>query len=443
MDAAFPDRLIHSTVIFDERLWVIGGENSTRYFSDVWYSDDGITWTQATANAAFGRRCGHKSVVFDDRMWVIGGRDDATRKPLSDVWYSSDGVTWTRATEDATFAPRWDFGIVVFDEKMWVLGGTQDGILHNDVWYSSDGVTWKRAVTHAGFTPRMEPSAAVFDNRIWVTGGFDWRTHFNDIWMSPDGKQWTQVSSPASFPPRRYQSMETADGKLWVIGGYDGKNALNDLWYTTDGVTWQPAKTEKPFPARWGFTTAVFRNKIWIIAGTSGNDVWYADLYENAGSAKPATGIPASENDAVVVNKTISPSSIKQGMDAKVTITVLNKGTMPVHDVEIVDATSKDFPVADGVTRFSFTTLDPHDTRILTYTVHAASAGSFRLNRTTVMYADHEGNYHIVQSNSPGVNVLAPLFSPTPQEESGSFLRDLAAWFEGLNLFADKRSTQT
>jgi hypothetical protein len=44
------------------------------------------------------------------------------------------------------------------------------------------------------------------------------------------------------------------------------------------------------------------------------------------------------------------------------------------------------------------------------YMAHAVSGGSFRLNRTAVIYADHERNYHIVQSNSPGVNVLAPLF---------------------------------
>ena len=31
------------------------------------------TWTQATANAQFSARKGHSSAVFNNKMWVIGG----------------------------------------------------------------------------------------------------------------------------------------------------------------------------------------------------------------------------------------------------------------------------------------------------------------------------------------------------------------------------------
>jgi len=42
-----------------DRMWLIGGINSQsdQRYNDVWWSNNGVTWTQATANAAFsGRR---------------------------------------------------------------------------------------------------------------------------------------------------------------------------------------------------------------------------------------------------------------------------------------------------------------------------------------------------------------------------------------------------
>jgi PKD repeat protein len=276
--AGFSDRLIHSTVVYDDSLWVIGGETpQTVFFNDVWRSDDGVTWMQVTPNANFGKRAGHRSIVFDNKMWVIGGRDDATRLALNDVWYSSDGVTWTRATSSASFPPRWDFGTTVFDGKMWIVGGTQDGTPLNDVWYSSDGVTWTQATASPGFAARMEPSLESFNGKLWMTGGYSWGPHYNDVWSSSDGITWTQVTASAAFPKRRYQNTEVLDGKLWVIGGYSGSSTLRDVWYTSDGVTWTEATPSAEFPGRYGFTTAAFRNRLWVIGGTTGNDVWYSE----------------------------------------------------------------------------------------------------------------------------------------------------------------------
>jgi N-acetylneuraminic acid mutarotase len=55
--------------------------------NDAWYSADGKTWTQATAAAAFPARASHSSVVFNNEMWVIGG-ENKSANPLDDVWES-------------------------------------------------------------------------------------------------------------------------------------------------------------------------------------------------------------------------------------------------------------------------------------------------------------------------------------------------------------------
>ena len=93
-NAAFPARRNHTNVVYDGKMWVIGGMNGS-LDSDIWCSNDGATWTLATANAAFFWRNAHTSVVYDGKMWVIGG---CPFPSYNDVWYSTDGANWTEAT---------------------------------------------------------------------------------------------------------------------------------------------------------------------------------------------------------------------------------------------------------------------------------------------------------------------------------------------------------
>ena len=86
-------------------MWVIGGfDDVGNRLNDIWYSTDGIDWTQATVNADWGERRGHTSVVFDSKMWVMGGATSGGR--YADVW-SSPGGQWLvnhQGTEDISYA---------------------------------------------------------------------------------------------------------------------------------------------------------------------------------------------------------------------------------------------------------------------------------------------------------------------------------------------------
>ena len=122
-------------------MWVIGGYGniSPYYRNDVWYSTDGVSWSQATASAAFTGRYGHTSVVYNNKMWVIGGYYDdyySGLHYLNDVWYSTDGVIWTQVTDSTAFPARGGHTSVVHDNNMWVIGGWDGGSCRNDVWYS-------------------------------------------------------------------------------------------------------------------------------------------------------------------------------------------------------------------------------------------------------------------------------------------------------------------
>jgi len=114
---------------------VIGGTDDTNVYSDVWYSSDGVDWNKATGNTGFSPRYGHSSVVFDGKIWVIGG-NDLGPTAVNDSWYSADGITWNRATNGAGFSARYGQSSVVFDNRMWVIGGDDNSRAFHDVWYS-------------------------------------------------------------------------------------------------------------------------------------------------------------------------------------------------------------------------------------------------------------------------------------------------------------------
>lgn len=237
--AAFSDRDDHTSVVFNNKMWVIGGYNGSTNLNDVWSSSDGVTWIQATSAAASSGR-NSSSVVFNNKMWLIGGWVDSYPWALSNIWFTSDGITWTQATSTAAFNGRAGHTSVVFDNKMWVIGGGNGSTIFNDVWYSLDGIIWTQATAAAAFSSRSGHTSVVFDNKIWVIGGTNdfygcGGDRFNDVWYSSDGITWTQATSAAQFSGRDVHTSVVFDNKIWVIAGFtNGGNGLNDVWYTED-----------------------------------------------------------------------------------------------------------------------------------------------------------------------------------------------------------------
>ncbi|MFA6032274.1 MAG: kelch repeat-containing protein [Myxococcota bacterium] len=300
----------HSTVVFKDRLWVIGGIYQDINLvplssNDVWNSADGITWTQVKPNNAngFPARDHHTSTVHDGKMWVIGGgvqTDRDNRKLFNDVWYSTDGVGWTQAKPDDTngFSPREGLSSVEFGGKLWVTAGQwEDGQL-NDVWFSQDGSSWEAAVEDGapGFTPRTGHTSVVFDNKIWVIAGY-WANGGprNDVWMSTDGITWEQAkpNDLAGFANRYEHSSVVFGGELWVIGGwkYDktAEKFLNfsDVWSSVNGVDWVRRKADdaSAFAGRFGHTSAAHGGNLWVISGYDVKDTsqnFYGDVWRSS-----------------------------------------------------------------------------------------------------------------------------------------------------------------
>ncbi|WP_273568784.1 Kelch repeat-containing protein [Maribacter halichondriae] len=275
--ANFTARFRHSTVVFKNKIWVIGGFGDEGYLNDVWHSDDGLNWTEATSSAGFSSRFGHTSVVFNDKIWVIGGYDGAQQ---NDVWSSDDGANWMEVTSSAQFSERNGHSSVVFDNKIWVIGGNED----SDIWYSSDGTNWIVAVAENPFLKRTNHASMVFDKKIWLVGGSYFEKLKNDIWYSSDGINWMKAASNSNFSSRENHALIPFRGKLWVIGGrvsYGVDGLQNDIWYSSDGLHWNQSDDNAPFSKRMSHSSVIYNDRLWNVGGVDSedfkNDIWAMD----------------------------------------------------------------------------------------------------------------------------------------------------------------------
>jgi hypothetical protein len=122
--AAWTPRGAQTVVVHHDQLWLFGGANhvaqdrsTDQFLNDVWVSDDGLTWTQVTDAAAWPPRDYPGVIVFNDQLYVVGGQGH------TDVWRTSNGKDWTPLVAQAPWGPRHGAAQVVFDGKLWVLGG--------------------------------------------------------------------------------------------------------------------------------------------------------------------------------------------------------------------------------------------------------------------------------------------------------------------------------
>ncbi len=85
--APWPVRIWNTAVAYKNRLWVLGGfraEPIWNNFNDVWYSADGAEWRELVPEDIWSPRHEISVYVFEDRLWVIGGN---AWPLMNDAWY--------------------------------------------------------------------------------------------------------------------------------------------------------------------------------------------------------------------------------------------------------------------------------------------------------------------------------------------------------------------
>lgn len=137
-NAPWPKRTHGKAIVYDGKIWIMGGGARAPKAiptNDVWCSEDGINWKQVTASADWKPRLWFSTVVYRDRLWVLGGWSEADGN-YGDVWHSKDGRTWTELKSDVVWSKRHEHSAFVFKDKIWVAGGAAEPNyeLDSEVW---------------------------------------------------------------------------------------------------------------------------------------------------------------------------------------------------------------------------------------------------------------------------------------------------------------------
>ncbi len=291
----------HATVMFKNKIWVLGGDDN-----EVWSSADGKAWKKhdtSKSKPMWDERVDHGAVVFKDKIWILGNGSFFNLK--NEVWSSADGEIWTKH-DTSKSKSMWDERgtmATVFKNRIWILGGTEStgDSVDGDVWSSADGEIWTEHTIKDSTNDATklwsvigDGDVVVFNNKMWVLGGDEkvkgYDSLINGVWSSADGEVWERHDTSKSKPmwsTRSDHSAAVFDNKIWIFGGAQSNNInisyLNDVWSSTDGNTWKQQNTiTSDGTAIWGkrsnFSVVKLKNKIFLLGGWTGKstlgDVW-------------------------------------------------------------------------------------------------------------------------------------------------------------------------
>jgi hypothetical protein len=238
-----------NSLVFTGGLTAITGVES----QEVWSSVDGITWTKGTQNAPWAGRHQHTSLVYQNKIWVMGGRIGVLTR--QDVWSSPDAINWTNTGNMP--ATRSLMNACVYSNKMWLLGGNDAAFAQTKtVWSTTDGITFTavaadysggtgQAVADAGMVVYRTPSTAgTFQGQsIWLLGGLTPIAYTSQIWYAP-----LNVSIASSFTPTGTGAATTEawDFAQQGLGDYLIVKNTKDAWVLNSGILQKITSTNYP-----------------------------------------------------------------------------------------------------------------------------------------------------------------------------------------------------
>ena len=178
-DSNLPKRFFYHPFVFQNKIWIVGGEDANGRYSDAWVSSDATHWIKIADNLPFGNRAGQHFALFNDKIYMLD----------YDVWASSDGLNWKLLTPKIVDGDIFGYSVEIFDNRIWLIGCNRNGKFVSEILYSFDGITWK--AERAPWSPRGGVATCIFKNQIIMTGGkyggpgIDGQTEFvysNDVW---------------------------------------------------------------------------------------------------------------------------------------------------------------------------------------------------------------------------------------------------------------------
>ena len=196
--------------------WVAVSEDG-----DVMYSDDGLSWTSATAPYANE----WEGVTYGDGKWVAVSSDGVYR-----VMYDSNGSgTWTSAS--AAEANSWSsvaYGDGRFVAVAW--NGT------NRLMHSTNGSSWSTSDVSGWDNTRAWWKVRYLNGKFFAISPTSGNS---SILYSTDGLSWSN-SGVTGVNNCNYRDIAYGNGYYVAVSDFSGGEGDNRIMYSKDGLAWTP-----------------------------------------------------------------------------------------------------------------------------------------------------------------------------------------------------------
>lgn len=318
-NADFSNREDFEALVFDNKIWVLGGYDCSArgdddsYIEDVYSSEDGINWTLVTDDVPWKGRRGLAATVCGDYMYISGGFevDQAggtdSRGYKNDLWRSTDGITWEEITSSAPWTARMNHGMLADEtnDMIYIFGGfnADDITYFADMYqYNIETGEWSEVTDDMGLGARAGFAYCKVGNVFYLQGGSfknatqsssgradstvtDWAS----LWeynLDNETAGWTNLPTPTSGSTRSEHSLISYDDKLWMFSGksnsslYFSKNSNTyaTQYYDSNSLSWAKDSDGAIVEPRYSYECVLFNDKILLIGGYSNdgpqNDVW-------------------------------------------------------------------------------------------------------------------------------------------------------------------------
>jgi len=273
---ASDSRKNHSTVTYNNKMYIFGGKNGVTYLDTMRIYDFGTgTWSSGATDTGNPRE-GHSAVVANNKMYVFGGKASDTYSPIlgSDILdkmrvYDFATNTWSAGIDYSGYN-RKNHSAVTHNNKMYIFGGinrngqTQSGMQIYDFATSS----WTTGPAYATASS-SDHSAIVYSNKMYLFGGI------NNMFSSQDGMKifdfttntWSD-GSPDTGNARSTHSANLYNNKMYIFGGAYSANLDTMRVYDFATSTWAAGFADSG-NARNEHTAVTYNSKIYIFGGST------------------------------------------------------------------------------------------------------------------------------------------------------------------------------
>lgn len=294
----FEKRDSHSLYEFDGKLFILGGldgddsiigehavdYSKSKYYKDVWQSNDGINWNKSTSDGGFPLIRSASVFEKNNKVYLVAGWSPTAGYDIG-VWESSDGINFEKIKDSPEFGKREGQKVLDVDGKLYLFGGVnyEEHKTFNDVWVSEDGINWQLLSANNPWHGRWDHDVVYFEDYFYLVGGMHiGGVGFSDVWKSKDGKFWEKILDNAPWGERQGQNVLAWRGYMWLFAGLQmaDDSGFGDTWVSKDGVTWKKTLMDGAFVGREDQTGVIFKDKIIFMGGMDMNWHWNNDVWQ-------------------------------------------------------------------------------------------------------------------------------------------------------------------